>query len=95
MISAFEEAEAAIAPVYDIGQIFEDEQYVARPSFVTTEDPDLGPLKMQNVFPFMSRTPGRIRRNGGRLGQHNEEIWCGEFGLSKADIERLKGEGVM
>ena len=95
VIAAFEQAEAAIAPVYDIGQIFEDDQYVGRPSIVTVPDPELGPLKMPNVFPFMSRTPGRIRSTGGRLGEHNEEIYCGEFGVSKAELDRMKQEGVI
>jgi crotonobetainyl-CoA:carnitine CoA-transferase CaiB-like acyl-CoA transferase len=67
-------AEAAIGPVYDIGQICDDPQYIARESITTVDDPDLGPLKMQNVFPRMVRTPGRVRHAGPRLGQHQREV---------------------
>jgi formyl-CoA transferase len=74
VLEAFERAEAAIGPVYDIAQIFEDPQYRARDSVTTIEDKDLGPLRMQNVFPRLSRTPGRIRHGGPRLGEHSGEV---------------------
>jgi crotonobetainyl-CoA:carnitine CoA-transferase CaiB-like acyl-CoA transferase len=74
VLDAFEKVEAAIGPVYDAAQILDDPQYQARESFTTVDDPDLGPLKMQNVFPRMSRTPGRIKHAGPRLGQFQDEV---------------------
>jgi formyl-CoA transferase len=74
VVETFEAAEAAIAPIYDIEQIFSDPQFVARESVATVEDEDLGPLRMQNVFPRLSRTPGAIRFAGGRIDQHRDEI---------------------
>ena len=47
---------------------------VARESVTTVEDKDLGSLKMQNVFPRMSRTPGRIKHAGPRIGEHQAEV---------------------
>lgn len=74
VLDEFEKVEAAIGPVYDAAQILEDRQYLARESVTTVADPDLGPLKMQNVFPVMSRTPGRIRHAGARLGEHQASV---------------------
>lgn len=74
VLAAFEEAEAAIAPIYDVEQIMRDAQYVARESVTTVPDEDLGPLRMQNVFPTLSRTPGAIRFAGARIDQHRDEI---------------------
>ena len=74
VLDAFENVEAAIAPVYSIEQIFEDPQYKARESVVRVPDEDLGNIAMQNVFPLMSRTPGQIRHPGPRLGQHTREV---------------------
>jgi formyl-CoA transferase len=94
VLDAFEAAEAAIGPVYDIAQIFEDPQYIARESITTVEDEDLGPLRMQNVFPRMLRTPGRIRHAGLRIGRHQGEI-LDELvarGLSPEIAERLKAK---
>jgi crotonobetainyl-CoA:carnitine CoA-transferase CaiB-like acyl-CoA transferase len=95
VLAAFEKAEAAIAPVYDIGQIFSDPQYLARPSIVSVPDEELGMVRMQNVFPFLSRTPGRIRHAGPKLGQHNEDIYCGELGLERTELDRLRADGVI
>ncbi|MBT5265437.1 MAG: CoA transferase [Rhodospirillaceae bacterium] len=91
----FERVEAAIAPVMDVGQIFEDPQYIARGDVVSIEDADLGPVRMQSVFPRLSRTPGRIRHTGQNLGQHNDEIFGEEFGLSPEDLKRLKAQGAI
>lgn len=74
VLDAFEKVEAAIGPIYDAAQILEDPQYLARESVTTVQDADLGPLKMQNVFPRMSRTPGRIRHAGPRMGEHQAEV---------------------
>jgi hypothetical protein len=30
-----------------------------------------------------------------RLGEHNEEVWCGLVGLSQADLTRLRADGVV
>jgi crotonobetainyl-CoA:carnitine CoA-transferase CaiB-like acyl-CoA transferase len=81
VVTTFEEVGAAIAPVYDIDQIFQDPQFAARQSIATVQDEDLGPLRMQNVFPRLSRTPGSIRFAGARVDQHREEI-LGELGGS-------------
>lgn len=74
VMEAFEKAEAAIAPIYDIEQFIGDPQVTARGSVAHLADPDLGPLRMQGVFPVLSRTPGAIRHAGPRLGEHSTEI---------------------
>ena len=47
----FEAAKAAIAPVYDVAQIFDDPQYRARRDVVSDPDDELGMVRMQNAFP--------------------------------------------
>ena len=74
VIDTFEKVEAAIAPIYDIAQIFEDPQFKARESIATVPDDDFGQVRMQNVFPRLSRTPGSIRFTGAHIDQHREEI---------------------
>ena len=96
VLKRFDECEAAIAPVYDIRDIFNDPHYQARETITTVEDPDLGPVKMQNVIPKFSRTPGTIRWTAPtQMGAHNEEIYCGKLGMSKKELEELKEKGVI
>ncbi len=95
VISAFEEAEAAVAPVYDIEQIMEDPQYEALGSIAAIEDADLGSVKMQNVMFRMSDTPGRIRWAGRGLGEDNSTIYGDELGLTEDDLAELTDKGVL
>lgn len=95
VIDAFEKAEAAIGPAYTIAQIFDDPQYKARNDIVEVQDEDLGPVRMTNAFPYLSETPGKIRHAGPRKGQHNDEILCGELGLTAEEIAKLREEGVV
>lgn len=95
VIEAFEEAEAAVAPVYDIEQIMKDPQYEALGSIATIEDAELGSVRMQNVMFRMSDTPGRIRWAGRGLGEDNSTIYCDELGLTEDDLAELTDKGVL
>ena len=50
---------------------------------------------MQGVFPRLSRTPGRVRRVGPELGEHNDEVYRGLLGLADGEIEELSADGVI
>lgn len=82
-------AEVAMGPVYSIAEIFKDPQYAARDTVTTVADPDLGPIRMQNVVPRMLGTPAAIRRPAPHLGQHNREILIDELGYSEAELMAL------
>ncbi len=95
VIDRFAEHEAAIAPVYSIAEIFEDPQYRARETVTEVEHDRLGPVKIQNVVPRLSRTPGTIRHLGAELGAHNEEIFVGELGCRREDLDAWRRQGVV
>ena len=83
--------DAAISPVNDIAQIFADPHIQARENIVPIEDEELGTLRMQDVVGKFSRTPGKIRSGGPRLGTHNREILVETLGFSP---EELKAAGI-
>ena len=74
VIKSFEDAQAAVAPIYDIRDIFEDAQFQALDTITTVNDPDLGPLRMQNVLYRLSATPGRIRWTGRKRGADTRTV---------------------
>lgn len=78
VLERFREANAPIAPVYDVSQIMEDEHYRFRQSVVSIPDEDLGEVWMQNVLPRLSLTPGRIRHPGRLHIGHDQEQVVGE-----------------
>jgi crotonobetainyl-CoA:carnitine CoA-transferase CaiB-like acyl-CoA transferase len=75
VMTGFEEAGAAIAPVYDIEQLMNDPQVAALGAITTVEDEELGPLRMQNRMFRLSESPGAIRFPGRRLGQDNKHVF--------------------
>jgi formyl-CoA transferase len=96
VLRQFAKYECACMPVYSIADIFVDPHFQAREAITTVQDPDLGPVKMQNVIPKLSRTPGKIRWPGPtRMGQHNEEIYGGKLGIARERLAELKEKGVI
>ncbi|MER8002246.1 CoA transferase [Streptomyces sp. NPDC095613] len=94
VVAAFEKAEAAIAPVYDIRDVMADEQYLALETIIELPDPDLGTVRMQNVLFRLSETPGAIRWTGRPHGADTAEVLSG-LGLTGADITSLHAEGAL
>ena len=94
VLRAFEAADAAVAPVYDVADLVADPQVRVLGSIVELPDEDLGRVKMQNVMFRMLATPGRIRWPGRRLGQDNDAVY-GELGLGTAEIDGLRRQGVI
>ncbi|MFD9277988.1 CaiB/BaiF CoA transferase family protein [Streptomyces mirabilis] len=94
VLDAFEKAEAAVAPVQDVRDVMEDPQYAALDTITTVADPELGPLRMQNVLFRLSTTPGAIRWTGRPHGADTDAVLT-ELGLSEAEITTLRSEGAL
>jgi crotonobetainyl-CoA:carnitine CoA-transferase CaiB-like acyl-CoA transferase len=94
VIREFEAAEAAIAPVYDIAQIFDDPQYRALETITAVADPELGSVKMQNVLFRLSDTPGGIRYGGRQHGADTDALLAG-LGYSPDEISALREGGAV
>ncbi|MFE1309631.1 CaiB/BaiF CoA transferase family protein [Streptomyces sp. NPDC058755] len=94
VLAAFEKADAAVAPVQDARDVLEDPQYQALDTITTVADPELGPLRMQNVLFRLSATPGAIRWAGRPHGADTEAVLT-ELGLAPAELRALREEGAL
>ncbi|MFE9922896.1 CaiB/BaiF CoA transferase family protein [Streptomyces sp. NPDC005774] len=94
VLAAFEKAEAAVAPVQDVRDVMTDPQYQALNTITTVDDPELGPLRMQNVLFRLSHTPGAIRWAGRPHGADTHEVLT-ELGLTPAELTALRAEGAL
>jgi formyl-CoA transferase len=65
------------------------EMVVRRPSFQGWEVP------MQGVVPKFSRTPGRIRETGPRLGADTKDVLCELGGVGSEEYETLQASGII
>jgi formyl-CoA transferase len=81
--------------INSIEDIFHDPQYQARENIVEIEHPRLGTIKIPGVVPKFSQTPGKIRHRAPELGEHNEDIFCKELGLTLAELAELQSKGVV
>ncbi|SDK81860.1 Crotonobetainyl-CoA:carnitine CoA-transferase CaiB [Glycomyces sambucus] len=94
VVAAFEDAQAAVAPVYDVRGVLADPQYQAIGTVQTVQDDELGPVRMQNVLFRLSGTPGAIRWPGRRHGQDTDEVLA-EVGVTREQLERLREKGIV
>lgn len=94
VVAAFEEAQAAVAPIYDVTDVMNDPQYAALGTITEVKDVELGPLKMQNVLFRLSETPGAIRWAGRPHGADTDRI-LGELGLEADELADLRDRGVL
>ncbi|WSQ08393.1 CoA transferase [Streptomyces sp. NBC_01231] len=94
VLAAFEKAEAAVAPIQDVRDVMTDPQYQALDTVTTVDDPELGPLRMQNVLFRLSATPGAIRWAGRPHGADTTEVLT-ELGLTEAELAALREAGAV
>jgi crotonobetainyl-CoA:carnitine CoA-transferase CaiB-like acyl-CoA transferase len=95
LLALLEEHAVPGGRIYRAPEMLKDEHFIARESIVDVEHPKYDKLKMQNVFPRLSATPGKIKWTGPALGQHNQDIYQGLLGYDAADLERFRREGVI
>ncbi|MFD5626360.1 CaiB/BaiF CoA transferase family protein [Streptomyces sp. NPDC127072] len=94
VLEAFEKAEAAVAPIQDVRDVMTDPQYQALGTLTTVDDPELGPLRMQNVLFRLSATPGAIHWAGRPHGADTDTVLT-ELGLTEPEIGALRSEGAL
>jgi formyl-CoA transferase len=81
--------------IYRTPEMLEDAHFRARQAIITTQHPQLGDLKMQNVAPKLSLTPGGVRSSAPDLGQHNAEIYGGLLGYDATRMAALNARGII
>jgi formyl-CoA transferase len=81
--------------IYRAPDMLADPHFKARAAIVTTRHPKFGELRMQNVAPKLSATPGAIRSPAPELGQHNDEVYLALLGMSSDRYAQLKAQKVI
>ena len=94
IINTLEEVRVPVGPIYSVEDMMTDPQYQARGLFEQVEI-DGEPLKIPAILPKLESTPGRTDWPGREIGSHNEEVLKDILELDDAEIEHLRGEGVV
>jgi formyl-CoA transferase len=95
LLDLLHEAGVPAGRIFRAKDMFDDPHFAARAAIVKVAHPDFGELPMQNVVPKLSLTPGSVRSAGPALGEHNDLVWGGLAGLSRAEVTRLRAAGII
>ena len=93
--AAFQKFGAPGTRVMSGADLIKDPHLLARDMVITVPDEELGPVKMQDIVPKLSTTPGKVDHAGQKMGASNERILGGLLGLGKAEIASLHAKGVI
>ena len=89
LLEIFEQNGVTVGPVLDISDLVEHPYIKDREILINLNTKDDGEIPMHNVFPRLSETSGKIKREAPQLGQDNNDI-LSEIGYSKDEISILE-----
>lgn len=95
LLTLLEEHGVPAGRIYTAPDMLADPHFAAREAITETQHPQIGRLRMQNVAPRLSATPGEVRHPGPALGQHTEAVLRELAGLDEAAIAALREERVI
>ena len=81
--------------VQDPSEVHGNPQYEHRRYFREVDHPVAGSADYPGPPFNMEGTPWRVKAAAPTLGQHNEEVYCGELGISRGELARLAEAGVV
>ncbi len=89
LLEIFKQNGVTVGPVLDISDLVEHPYIKDREILINLNTKDDGEIPMHNVFPRLSETGGKIKREAPQLGQDNNDI-LSEIGYSKNEISILE-----
>ncbi len=82
--------------LYRPQDMLDDPHFAAREAIVAVPHPRWGEVKMQNVFPKLSKTPGSVRSAApATVGADNDAVYGALLGMTADDIAELERRGII
>ena len=82
-------------PVKTIDEVISEPHLRQRGYWQERQQPGIGELTYPGPPYRFPRSPWRLARPAPRLGQHNQEVYCGRLGFSPGELTRLHQAGVV
>lgn len=96
LTAVLEKHDVVSGPIYTIADIAKDPHFLARDMILRCEDPRFGDIAVPGIAPKLSQTPTSVEWLGSaEPGSHNKEVYSTILGIDDAELDRLKGEGVI
>jgi CoA:oxalate CoA-transferase len=90
LFDIFLKCKIASAPVNSPEDLLNNVQLKAREYFVEIDHPITGRVTYPGAPVKLAESPWKIRYPAPLLGQHNEEIYCGQLGYTREDMVKLR-----
>lgn len=85
-----------VGKVYRASDMLDDPHFAARNALVDLPSESHGTVKMQNVFPKMSKTQGEVRWAGPEhLGQHTDQVLSELLGYDEEQLNALRKKSII
>jgi len=85
----------AVTPLNTAAAVARDPHLAARSYCVEVEHPKAGRLKQPGAPYRHSETPWSVSRPAPGVGQHNEDVFCGELGVPEATLHSFRSGGIL
>jgi crotonobetainyl-CoA:carnitine CoA-transferase CaiB-like acyl-CoA transferase len=82
------------APVNTMHYLYESEHLRERNFFAQLDQPGVGRLNLPGMPSRYGSIPWALRLPAPRLGEHSEEVFCGQLGMSKVRLNELRQAGI-
>jgi crotonobetainyl-CoA:carnitine CoA-transferase CaiB-like acyl-CoA transferase len=85
-----------MTPVATIDEVVNSQQLTARDYFQRVEHPELdASFRYPGPFVKFGAAPIQYRYRPPTVGEHNQEIYCGELGMSNHELTKLSQNGIV
>ncbi|NTW02516.1 MAG: CoA transferase, partial [Oscillochloris sp.] len=81
--------------IFTAKEMLTDPHFAARQAIIGVAAPGIGEIKMQNVFPKLSATPGGVDWAGPELGEHNQYVLQDLLGMTPEEVDALHAKKVI
>ncbi len=95
LLDILEAAGVPAGRVYQVKDMIADPHFAAREALIDVQTPGMGEVKMQNVVPKLSKTPGGVHSPAPELGQHTDEVLSKEMAFSPEALKVLREQNVI
>ena len=95
VLNILQEARVPCSRVNTVDELLGDPQVEAREMVKYIDYAELGKLPVPGMPIKLSLTPGSISAPAPKVGEHNEEIYCGLLGFNSEKLSKLKQVGII
>lgn len=95
LLAQLDEAGIPAGKIYRAQDMISDPHFAFRKALVDVASPGLGTVKMPNVVPKLSETPGAVELPAPKLGEHNQQILGQILGINDQQLTNLNRDGII